>query len=180
MWGWFGLLPLSNETVLFLRNIRLCAEGSERGYDTCHMIFHGCRATEGALSAVLNRFPCLETLVFFEPKVDNLGSVLNVLPTPIRRVHILERNFRISVTRSDPPRNLPQLESFTYTSLSSRSSWARASRMPTDDDPDAAALADVQHAIESIISAPQCTFKYVRSTTSPEEALANALATLDL
>jgi hypothetical protein len=92
-------------------------------------------------------------------------------------VHILEHNFKISVNQSDPPRVLPHLESFLYTSLSS---WVRASRMPADDEPDADALADVQQAIESIIAAPRCTFKYVQSTESPEEALASALATFKL
>jgi hypothetical protein len=177
LWGWFRLLPLSSETVLFLRDIDLTTEQASGRYNTRHIILHDCWATEASLSTVLDRFPQLETVVFFEPEIDDLASVLNALPTPIRRVHILEHNFKISVNQSDPPRVLPHLESFLYTSLSS---WVRASRMPADDEPDADALADVQQAIESIIAAPRCTFKYVQSTESPEEALASALATFKL
>jgi hypothetical protein len=40
--------------------------------------------------------------------------------------------------------------------------------------------ATLQWRSESIIAAPRCTFKYVQSTESPEEALASALATFKL
>ncbi|KWU45281.1 hypothetical protein RHOSPDRAFT_33227 [Rhodotorula sp. JG-1b] len=51
---------------------------------------------------------------------------------------------------------------------------------PADVGPDEDDLAEVQQAVELIIDAPQCTFKYVRSTEMPKEALANALASLKL
>lgn len=158
-----------------MRNIKLCAEGIERGYDTRHMIFHTCW---WASSFVLNRFPRLETLVWFEPTnigYDNLGAALNNLPTSVRGVHILERNYRNSVNQRDPPRVLPHLDSFTYTLLP-----GRAPQTPEDDGPAQDALAEVQQAVESIIVAPRCTFKYVRWMESPEEALANALAAFKL
>ncbi|GAA5954001.1 hypothetical protein JCM8115_003280 [Rhodotorula mucilaginosa] len=147
------------------------------GYATRHMIFHRCWAIESDLRDVLNRFPHIETLVFFETEVEDLVSKLTALPTPIRRVHILEHNVEFGGERYSSQHVLPHLESFTYTSLSSGES---APQTPEDDGPDQNALAEVQQAVESILDAPQCAFKDVRSTQSPEDALADALATLEL
>ncbi|GAA5971699.1 hypothetical protein JCM8115_002188 [Rhodotorula mucilaginosa] len=96
------------------------------------------------------------------------------LPTSLRHVHILEREFDIAVGRPNATHMLPHLESFTYTSLSSRK------KVPADNAPDADALAQVQQAVKSFINAPQCTFKCLHSTKSPEDALADALAALKL
>lgn len=65
-WGWFGLLPLSSETVLFLRNFKLRTEGSTGGYATRHMVFYGCwtEASWSSLYDILVQFHHLETLVF--------------------------------------------------------------------------------------------------------------------
>jgi hypothetical protein len=52
--------------------------------------------------------------------------------------------------------------------------------VPADNAPDADALTQVQQAVKSFINAPQCTFKFLRSDRSPEDALADALAALKL
>lgn len=181
-WGWFGSLPLASETVLFLRNIDISAQGTEGGYDTRHMILDNCWATEISLCTVLDRFPHLETLVFFDTVIDfhdqigDLASKLIALPTPIRHVHIIEHNFKIYEDQPDAQHVLPHLESFTYTLLSDESEL----QTHAGDGPDRDALAKAQQAIGSMLHAPQCTFKYQCSTESPEDALADALAALDL
>ncbi|KWU45290.1 hypothetical protein RHOSPDRAFT_33236 [Rhodotorula sp. JG-1b] len=176
-WGWFGLLPLASETVLFLRNIDISAQGTEHGYATRHMIFHSCWATEGSLSYVLDRFPHLETLVFFNTEVDHLVSTLVAPPASLRHVHILEHSIKTLWAQIDARHVLPHLESFTYTLLFSGESEPQAG---ADDGSERHELVDLQQAVESIIDAPHCSFKYVRSIRSPEDALADALAAVKL
>ena len=181
-WGWLGLLPPASESVLFLRNIDLTTYGGMGGYATRHMILDNCWAPEISLSTVLDRLPHLETLVFFETvieiddQIDDLASKLIALQTPIRHVHIIEHNFKIYEDQPNAQHVLPHLQSFTYKLLSDESE----SQTHAGDGPDRDALAKVQQAVESILHAPQCTFKYQCSTESPEDALANALAALDL
>ena len=180
VWGWFRFLPLANETVLYLRSVDLCAEGGTGGYATRHMIFHRCWASGASLSKVLSRFAHLETLVLFETDVEGLVSTLIALPTSLQHVHILEDNFEINEDRFISRLVLPHLESFTYTLLSSGTS---APQTPADDDndgSDANTLAAVQQAVESSIAAPKCTFKFLCSTASPADALADALAAFKL
>ena len=91
-------------------------------------------------------------------------------------MHILEHEFNIAGGRSIAPHVLPHLESFTYTLLPS-------SETPADegnDGPGANKLAEVQQVVASGIVAPKCTFKFLRSTRSPEDAAAEALAALKL
>lgn len=163
--------------MLFLRNIDISAYGTEHGYATRHMIFHSCRATEGSLTYVLDQFPHLETLVFFDPEVDNLVSTLVTPPASLRHVHILEHSINISWAQIDARHVLPHLESFTYTLLFSGESEPQAR---ANDGSERHELVDLQQAVESIIDAPHCTFKYVRSIRSPEDALADALAAFKL
>ena len=141
------------------------------------MIFHSCWATEGALSYVLDRFPHLETLVFFNTEVDNLVSTLVAPPASLRHVHILEHSIKISWAQIDARHVLPHLESFTYTLLFSGESEPQAG---ADDGSERHELVNLQQAVESIIDAPHCSFKYVRSIRSPEDALADALAAVKL
>lgn len=177
-WHGLGNLPLSSKTVLFLRSV---AFGCERGLgklDTRHLVLDNCEPDEAWMSDILNRFPHLETLLFFETDIDDLVSTLVALPTSIRCVHILDPVLRLGEDPPDSRHVLPHLESFTYMPLYSRAS---ESQLPADDEAKTDALAEVQQAVELTIDAPQCTFKYVRpSTESPEEALAKALATFNL
>ena len=177
LWGSFALLPLSSETALFLRNIALEMDDGDIGEPQArHLIFDKCWWVEVSAADLLVRFHHLETLVL-DVRDNNLVSLITALPTTIRRVHILEHNFEIDEHRSHAPRVLPHLESFTYTLLSSGDS---APQTPEDVGPDRDPLAEVRQAVESILAAPQCTFKYLRSTRSPEDALADAVAELGL
>ena len=51
---------------------------------------------------------------------------------------------------------------------------------PGSAEDDAEALADLKQAVSLLVDAPQCTFRYLRSTKSPEDELADALAALEL
>lgn len=180
-WGWFRSLPLASETALFLRNIDLCPVEGVGGYGTRHMVFHGFRATGASLLYVLRKFPQLETLFFFKPRVPDLVSMLVALPTPIRRVHILEHKFEIDEDRPNARLVLPHLESFTYTLLfSEQRESLQTSADDGNDAPGADHLVEVHQVVESSIDAPLCAFNFLRSTKSPEEALADALATCNL
>ena len=180
VWGLLEMLPLASERALFLRNINFRAEGTV-GYATRHMIFHGCWATEASLRNILNGFRQLETLIFFETDVAiyDLASKLIALPTSLGRVHIIEHYFYEEHNPLDARHALPHLQSFTYTLLSSGESALWTPADDGNDNPDADALAEVQQAVESIVDAPQCTFKFLCST-EPEDALAGALAALKL
>ena len=104
-------------------------------------------------------------------------TLMRMLPASIRHVHFLQQTFYVvEVSPDDPPRRFPYLESFTFT-------WRVPAahieyRAPDQEDSDS--LTDLQRVIESNIVAPQCTFKYLRSTKSPESLLADALAAFNL
>lgn len=171
VWGLLASLPLASETALFLRNIFFRADENDSHPDTRHLVFDECYF--GDPRRLLSRFHLLETFVLFKSEIHHPLSALFALPTTIRHVHVLEPCFFREHNPPDARHVLPHLESFTYTLLSSRDAPAHVG--PDEDD-----LAEVQQAVELIIDAPQCAFKYVRSTESPEEALANALASLKL
>ena len=182
LWGGFAMIPASSETLLFLRNVSLGADENDDDLSTRQLIFEKCWAHEVFVDQVLDRCPHLETLVLSDMYHFNLIHLIRTvdsLPTSVRHVHILQHNIytgNIDVDHSAHPRVLPHLESFTYTLLSDESE----PQTHADDGPDRGALAKVQQAVESTLDAPQCTFKYLRSTESPEDALADALAAFGL
>ena len=175
-WDCFQLLPASSKTVLFLRNVVLDVAGDIGHLDTRHLIFDKCWWANTSPGDLLDRFHHLETLVLFDIGDSNLVSLITALPTTIWHVHILEHDSKINEGRPNAPHVLPHLDSFTYTLISRESE----PQTRADDGPDREALAKVQQVVEAIIDAPQCTFKYVQSTRSPEDAMADALAALQL
>lgn len=144
--------------------------------DPLHLIFDKCWLEAAAATELLGRFHHLETLVLFETEVDNFVQTLLALPTTIRRVHSLQQDVHFNTYSYGASVVLPRLESFTFT-------WLLP---PTDSGPqilagdDLDALADLQQVVESMVDAPQCTFKYLHSVKSPEDAFADALAALKL
>ncbi|KAG0660227.1 hypothetical protein C6P46_004681 [Rhodotorula mucilaginosa] len=109
---------------------------------------------------------------FGRDQANDLMSVIETLPSTIRRVHILLHEIHVHNSRVD----LPHLEFFTFTWL--QRSAENGPQTSADDNLDA--LEDLRRAVNSIVNAPQCTFKYLRSTESPEDALADALAALKM
>ena len=165
--------------MLFLRNIVLDAKGHDGDLDARLLVFDKCWWADPSAGNLLVRFHQLETLVsyVFGKFIDDFVCLLASLPTTIRRVHVLEDSFYSEQELLDAPHALLHLESFTYTLLSAGES---APETRADDGPDRDALAEVQQLVESILDAPQCTFKFRRSTMSPEAALAESLAILRL
>lgn len=84
-------------------------------------------------------------------------------------IHLRENPYGASVV-------LPGLESFTFTWLLPPTN--SGPQLLAHDDLDT--FADLQRDVKSVVNAPQCTFTFLRSTTSPEDALADALAALEL
>ncbi|GAA5982762.1 hypothetical protein JCM10908_006775 [Rhodotorula pacifica] len=124
----------------------------------------------------LQRFPCLETLLLFEAKTDAmLAAAFVALPPSIRRVEILQsdidRFVKILAMFRAWKTTLPNLESFTFT-------WLRSDAVDAQEQ--AADLAKVRKAVESILDAPMCTFDFARSTKSPQDALGDAVTALNL
>lgn len=173
-WTGFGLIPASSTTVLYLRNVSLCGDEDDGYLSTRQLVFGKCEALEASVGDMLDVCPHIEILVLFDTKEHNLLLTVYSLPASIRHVHILQHAFHDNVDhyRHYPWRVLPQLESFTFELL------LPSTGTPADNDRDA--LAQLQQAVESILDAPRCTFKNVRSTKSPEGALADALAKLGL
>lgn len=165
--------------VLFLRNISLPEDDDDDNDERCraeHVVFNKCYAPGTSLGDMLEHCPRLETLVLSEMEELNLVSAVYSLPASIRRVHILQHDLKVENSDFDVPNDLHRLESFTFTWLA-----PAVKRWPwTSEDPAADPLGDLQRAIESTIVAPECTFRYLRSTKSPEDALADALAAFNL
>lgn len=175
-WGWLGTLPLSSETVLFLRNIGLDTDMYINDLDPRHLIFDKCVLNAVSANELLGRFHHLETLVLYKTDVEDYMRTLAKLPMTIRRVHVLQQDVYYNKYTYGASVVLPRLESFTFT-------WLLP---PTDSGPQLLAgdnldtFADLRRDVKSIANAPQCTFKFLRSTRSPEDALADALAALNL
>ena len=165
--------------MLYLRSVVLDTEGDTGDLDARHLVFDKCWWAGSSATDVLFRFHQLETVVLYvlETLVDDFVRMLANLPTTIRRVHVLEHRVYGIHDPLDARHVLPHLESFTYTLLCSEGSEPQTH---ADDGPDADALAEVQQLLESSLDAPQCTFKYLRSTKSPEDALADAVAAFKL
>ena len=166
-------LPVSSKTKLFLRNIDL---GGNRGLDELAMrqiVFDKCRSSHGSASNVLRGSRRLETLILSETEDDDdIKWTLATLPPSIQIVHISQHNVNVGNDDRRIVNILPHLESFTFELL------LPSVGSPANDGRDV--LAEVQRAVESTIVAPQCTFKYARSTKSPEDALADAMAELGI
>jgi hypothetical protein len=178
-WGYFGSLPISCKTALYLRNINLGMEGDMSdlsGLDLRQLVFDKCYSTAVHVYNLVEVFQRLETLVLSEGGSFFPVSLVATLPASIRRVHVLQHTFFIDIDEDQPdnPHELPHLESFTFTFTVP---VARASGL-------ALAASDsihhLQRVIESNIVAPQCTFKYLRSRSSPESLLPDALAAFNL
>jgi hypothetical protein len=116
-WGWLGTLPLSSETVLFLRNIALDTDRDDEDLEPRHLMFHKCSLDEAPATKLLSRFAHLETLVLFETEVDNFMQTLLALPTTIRHVHSLQQDVDLNTYSFGASVVLPRLESFTFTWL---------------------------------------------------------------
>ena len=108
-------------------------------------------------------------------------SIIYSLRPSIRSVHILQYDIDIDNIDMDHPgvrSLLPRLESFTFTLF--QPSANSESETSAGDHLDSNMLVKLQQVVESMVDAPQCTFKFLQTTKSPEEALADALAELGL
>lgn len=177
-WGSLEFLPVSSKTVLCLRSIWLGAVTAGDSLSARRLVLDKCWEAAALVGDILLRCPHLETLVLSETKDHRILKMVQSLPASIRGAHVLQQDLKLDnpdYYRSDPPIVLPLLEAFTFTWLRPAD---RESHVLADADSDA--LVEVQQAVKSIMTAPQCTFKFLRSTMSPKDALADALATLEL
>ena len=172
----FRAVSLSSETTVFLHCGSFYANAGDGNLETRTLVIDRCWTAETPISDLLLPFHRLETLVVIDTGEDELVSMIVALPSIIRHVHVLEREFDIDDDRPDVPNVLPHLESFTFTWL--LPSTENGPRALADDDPDA--LVELQRTVESAVIAPKCTFKYLRSTKSPDDALADAVADFKL
>ena len=178
-WGYFGSLPISSKTALFLRNMILDMEGNASdlsALDLRQVVFDRCSSRDARVCDLLEGFHRLETLILSAGGTSDPVTLMVMLPASIRRVHLLLHIFDVQEDQTDSPRDLPRLESFTFTWLVPAGHIEY--RAPAQEDSDS--LTDLQRVIKANVVAPQCTFKYLRSTKSPESALADAVAAFNL
>ena len=178
-WGYFGSLPISSKTALFLRNIDLGMEGETSdlaALDLPQVVFDKCCSGDVRACDLLERFHRLETLILSEGRTSDPVTLMVMLPVSIQSVHLLQHTFYVEEHQPDLPHHLPRLETFTFTWLVPvADSEYRAFGQAASDS-----LPHLQRVIKSNIVAPQCTFKYLRSTKSPESLLADALTAFNL
>ncbi|GAA5982784.1 hypothetical protein JCM10908_006787 [Rhodotorula pacifica] len=175
--GWNGweTLPVADKTTLVLRNAELDLMDSATICGTRKLVIDKCYT--GFLN-LQQRFPNLERLVC---QSDMIGCrrQLDKLPTRIRHIHALHSDVVLPdpdwTTMVKAAITLPNLETFTFTWITSKTDNAQ-DQSAGDTDP----LAKLRKAVESALKAPKCTFDFSRSTKSPQDALAAAIAALDL
>lgn len=172
-----GGVPVSSETVLFLRYMEIFRDVNDGDLDPHQLVMDQCWASEPSLRQLLLRFHRLETLVLFQVE-EALLSMMTALPTTIRRIQILQHDIDIDDDPPAVPNVLSRLDSFTFVWL--KSSPDSESEPSASDVSYCDALANLKQTVESTIVAPRCIFKYLQTTKSPEDALADALAELGL
>lgn len=173
----FPSLPVSSKTVVFLRNPAIGTREDLDDLDPCHLVVENRYTDTELIGDSIYQFRRLETLVLPETDDEHFVSAIFNLPSFIRRVHILQHYIHIDNIDVDHPgvrRRLPHLESFTFTLF--QTSANSESQTSAGNDLASNTPAELQQAVESLVDAPQCTFKYLQTTKSPEEALADALA----
>lgn len=162
-----------SQTTLMLRNTELALSHDHDSYPTCNLILLNC--VVHSITKCFSRFPNLEVIVAGESSDGDSLLRFNWLPNSVRHVHILQRDFEDLQEYPAPAINLPALETFTLT-------WLRpdAGQSESLSASVATPLSDLRKYVEATIVAPQCTFKYFRSTKASEDTLADAMAELGL
>lgn len=172
-WDRLDALPLSQRTTLVLRNTVLVLDHGNTGCLLPTLILDRCRVFTTA--DFLHHFPDLQILIVCKSTMLNSLQQFDWLTPSARHVHILQSDFEDIRDETAPAATFPALESLTFTWLQS-DAGERGNPAADVADP----LHDLRKFVEATIVAPQCTFKYVRSTKSSEEALADAMAELGL
>lgn len=113
-WNSLGTVPLSSETVLFLRRVGFHTGTDDGNFDTRQLVIDQCWPAETTLSDLLLHFHRLETLVITGTEDDDLVSTIVALPTSIRRVHINRCDAKVGDNLPVAPAILLHLESFTF------------------------------------------------------------------
>lgn len=175
-WGSFATVPSASTTVL--RMIGLHVDDASGELDARQLVFDKCWEDNAGPDEVLERCPNIETVIISETTDLNLLTTVENLPASIRHVHILHDevdldDVGIPYPAPDARLVLSRLESFTFTLLPDKED-------PGTAEDDAEALADLKQAVSLLIDAPRCRFRYLRSTKSPEDELADAMADFGL
>lgn len=172
-WDRLHALPLSQRTTLVLRNTVLVLDHENTACLLPTLVLDRCRVSMTA--DVLHHFPDLETLIVCKSIMLNSLQQFDWLTPSARHVHFLQSDFEDVQDETAPAATFPALESLTLTWLQS-DAGERGNPAADVADP----LHDLRNFVEATIVAPQCTFKYLRSTKAPEDALADAMAALGL
>lgn len=181
--SWYHLptLPLSHRTTLLLRCTNLYKDPKIGPRPVLNLVL--ARSGMHSLGDIHSVFPELDVLIMCEsdenarPLFEDGGQpVFDLLPTSLRHIHILQSSYE-NMRRHPgaPATTFPALESLTIT-------WLQAD---TGESGNAAAyvpdpLPDLRRLVEASVVAPRCTFKYLRSTATEEDAMADAMADLGL
>jgi hypothetical protein len=176
-WGYFGSLPVLSKTVVFLRSVGIGTRGDLNNLDPRQLVVDNCYMSSKLIGDTLYQFRRLKTLVLSETQGENLVSIIYSLPSSIQRVHLLQHNIDIDDLEADHPgvrSHLPRLESFTFTLF--QPSAISESQSSAADDLASDALVKLQQAVETMVDAPQCTFKYLQTAKWSDDALADASA----
>lgn len=173
-WDHMHGLPLSQRTTLVLRKTKL-AQSLEFAYcPVLNLVLDQCSVH--ATTDLLEAFPKLEVLIACRSSCLHNLQQFDWLPTSGRHIHILQSDLDVSSTEPASTATFPALESLTFTWLQPDTTDESGSPAADDADP----LSDLRKFVEATIVVPRCTFKYLRSTESPEDALADAMADLEL
>ena len=173
-WDHLHALPLWQRTTLVLRNTVLVLDHGNTGCPLRTLILEHCRVFMTA--DFLYNFPDLEILIVCKSIMLNSVQQSDWLPPSARHIHILQDNCEITQEDLAAAATFPALESLTFTWLQPDAAGESGSLAAEVADP----LLDLRRFVESSVVAPQCTFKYLRSSKSSEDALADAMADLGL
>lgn len=181
--SWYHLptLPLSHRTTLLLRCTNLYKDPKIGPRPVLNLVL--ARTGMHSLGDIRSVFPELKVLIMCESDENarplfqrGCQPVFDLLPTSLQHIHILQSSYEDMQRHPAAPAVIfPALESLTIT-------WLQADISDLGDPaahvPDP--LPHLRRLVEASVIAPHCTFKYLRSTATEEDALADAMADLGL
>ena len=171
-WNYLHGLPLSQRTTLVLRKTTLVPRVAY--CPVLNLILDQSRVQ--ATPELRQNFPDLAVLIACKSACLNSLRQFRGLPTSVRHIHTLQSDFNFFQEDRASATTLPALESLTFTWLQPDTTDESGGPAAEDADP----LSNLRRFVEATVVAPLCTFKYLRSTKAPEDALADAMADLGL
>ena len=154
-WDSFAQLPLSQRTTVLSRRTFLDWGFDNPPFPMLHLLLDNCGAF--IISEMLPNYPQLEGFVSYESLAVDCAEDFAWLPSSLRRIHILQKDYSGFLQSPEEIAHFPLLESLTFTWLQPDAGESHSGVDPLAEVSDP--FCGLRQHVESAIVAPQCTVK---------------------